>query len=144
MSQCFITWAGSWGSDGWDDLPRLHRGVPCTPDLRMPRSRAWKPSGWCGARDRVVMDLSGTEASERSTLALMELAVLGVLDKCPLDSEIRWKIWKAHLVAGWPRSWQRSCHLPVGKLCPWKDVPRLQPESLACKTSVRTYPWSAL
>ena len=41
----------------------------------------------------------------------------------------------AHLVAGWPQSWQRSSHLPVGKLCPWKDAPRFQPESLACKTS---------
>lgn len=39
------------------------------------------------------MDLAGTEASGRSTLALVELAVLGVLDTCPRDSEIRWKIW---------------------------------------------------
>ena len=48
------------------------------------------------------MDLAGTEASGRSTLALVELAVLGVLDKCPCDSEISWKIWKAPLAAGWP------------------------------------------
>ena len=48
------------------------------------------------------MDLAGTEASGRSTLALVELAVLGVLDKCPCDSEISWKVWKAHLAAGWP------------------------------------------
>ena len=144
MPQCFIMWAGSWGSDRWDGLLRLHSGLHCTPDLRMPRPGAWKAWEWSGASDRGVMDLSGAEANGHPALALVEFTVLGVLDKCPHDSEIRWRIQEVHLAVGWPQSWQRSCHLPVGRPCPCKDAPGPQPRSSACKTCIRIHPWSAL
>lgn len=72
------------------------------------------------------MDLAGTEASGRSTLALVELTSLGA-EQRPCDSEISWEVWKPRWLRGWPWRWQKVVSSPGEKFCHCKDAPGLQP-----------------
>lgn len=89
INQCHhisIKWAGRRGPDWRGDSPRLHSGQHCRSDLRMPRWGATKASRWSVAGGRGPMDVAGTEACGTPTLTL------GGSDKCPQDSEIKWRI----------------------------------------------------